>query len=329
MTAVSVSLSGPRSVHLHRLRTVAKAVAGRLLTILIASFVVFMALSAAPGNPVRLVLGPKASPAARAQLEHRLGLDQPILERYWNWLTGVLHGDFGISLVYKTAVGPLIGARLGTTLLLVAYAAVLILIAGLGIGVLGGAFRRAGAPVAGLTGFLLGVPSFVAAQLLILFFALDLGWFPAQGAGSGFSDQLYHLTLPAISLAIAFSAWVAQVTMTSVREERIHEHVDTARGRGMAAPLVFRRHVLRNAAVPMITVSGLTVASLFAGAVVAERAFNIGGLGSLMLEAVSGKDYNIVLAVTLILITVFVIATSVIDIVQYLLDPRLSKGGGR
>jgi peptide/nickel transport system permease protein len=155
--------------------------------------------------------------------------------------------------------------------------------------------------------------------------ALRWGWFPVQGAGSGFADRIYHLTLPAISLMLGFSAWVTQVTMAAIREERAREHVSTAIGRGVAPLRVFRRHVLRNAAIPMVTVSGLTVAGLFAGAVVVEQAFNLAGIGSLLVAAVSAKDYNIVLAVSVILVAVFIVVTSLIDVVQLALDPRLDE----
>jgi peptide/nickel transport system permease protein len=295
----------------------------RVATIVVASFLIFMAISAAPGNPVDVLLGANATPAQRAAARHELGLDKPVLERYGNWLAGAVHGDFGESVVYKRSIGPLISARIETTLLLVAYAAVLILGLGLGLGIVGGAFRRAGPAVAALSGFLMGVPIFVAAQVLVAVAALRWGLFPAQGAGSGLGDRLYHLTLPAVALALSFSAWVTQVTMATVREERAREHVITARGRGVAPVTVFRRHVLRNAAIPMVTVSGLTVAGLVAGAVVAEQAFNLAGIGSLLVASVSAKDYNVVVAVSVILVAVFVVVTSVIDILQRRLDPRL------
>jgi peptide/nickel transport system permease protein len=300
-------------------------VATRVATLVVASFLIFVAISAAPGDPVRLIVGDKASPAAVEAVRHTLGLDKPVLQRYGDWLAGAVHGDFGQSIVYKTDVGPLISARIETTLLLVAYAAVLIVLVGCALGIIGGAFRRASPVVAGVSGVLLGFPAFVAAQLLVALLALRWGWFPVQGAGEGFADRLYHLTLPAISLTLGFSAWVTQVTMAAVREERAREHVTTARGRGVAPARVFRRHVLRNAAIPMITVSGLTVAGLFAGAVVVEQAFNLAGIGSLLVAAVAAKDYNIVLAVSVILVAVFIVATSLIDILHVALDPRLKS----
>lgn len=290
---------------------------------MVASFLIFLAIAAAPGDPVALILGAKSTPAQRAEVRHDLGLDKPVLERYAAWLGGAVHGDFGRSIVYKRSVGPLIAARIQTTVLLVGYAAVLIVVLGLGLGIVGGAFRRAGPAVAAISGVLLGVPVFVAAQVLVAVAALRWGVFPAQGAGEGLGDRLYHLTLPAIALALSFSAWVAQVTMAAVREERVRDHVTTARGRGVPPGRVFRRHVLRNAAIPMVTVSGLTIAGLVAGVVVAEQAFNLAGVGSLLIGAVSAKDYNVVLAVSVILVVIFVLVTSTIDILHRVLDPRV------
>jgi peptide/nickel transport system permease protein len=301
-------------------------VLSRILTVLIASFLIFAGLSAAPGDPVRAILGAHAGPTAVAHERAVLGLNHPLVVRYWDWLTSAVQGNFGTSLVYKTTVASLVSPRIGTTLLLVAYALVIILVVGVSLGIIGAAFRSLGTPVAGLTGFLAAIPAFVAAQVLVIIFALDLGWFPVSGDGSGFFDQVHHLTLPAIALALGWSAWVAQVTRASIRDVSGLEHVDTARGRGISHVHVFRRHILRNAAVPILTVSGLTLAGLFAGAVVVEDAFALNGLGSLLISAVSAKDYSVVLAVGVIFVVIFVVVTSLIDIFHVVLDPRIRQG---
>lgn len=310
---------------LRRSRVLVARTASRLATIVAASFLIFAGLSAAPGDPVRAILGPHPSVQAVAHERHVLGLDRPLLVRYWDWLSGAVHGDFGTSLVYKTSVGSLISPRIGTTLLLVGYSLVIILMIGLTLGILGGTFRRLGAPVAAATGVLVAIPAFVAAQFLVIIFALHLNWFPVSGNGAGFLDQLHHLTLPAVALALAWAAWVAQVTRASIHETTEREHVDTARGRGIAPTRVFRRHVLRNAAVPIITVSGLTLAGLFAGAVVVENAFALNGIGTLLVNAVSAKDYSVVLAVSVIFVAIFVVVTSLIDVVHVVLDPRIRR----
>jgi len=310
-------------------RSAAVAIGARLLTILVASLLIFVALNAAPGDPVRAVLGAHASQAAVLHERHLLGLDHPLIVRYWDWLGNAVHGNFGTSLVYKTSVGSLLSPRVGTTLFLVFYSLLLTLIGGLTIGVLGGAIPRLSSPTAVLTGVFLAIPAFVAAQILVVIFALHLGWFPVSGNGVGFAGQLRHLTLPAISLAVGWSAWVAQVTRAAIRETAALEHVDTARGRGIATTRLFRRHVLRNASIPIITVSGLTLAALFAGAVVVENAFSLNGLGSLLVSSVSAKDYSVVLAVSVLFVAIFVVVTSVIDGLHVLLDPRIRHGSAR
>jgi peptide/nickel transport system permease protein len=161
-------------------------------------------------------------------------------------------------------------------------------------------------------------------MILIQVFALDLGWFPTTGSGSGgVGQRVWHLTLPAIALALSWSAYVGQITRASVRQQERLEHVDTARGRGLPPLMVFRRHILRNASVPIVTISGLTVAGLIAGSIVVETAFNLGGMGSLLVQSVSAKDSNVVLAVSLILVAAFVVANTVADVAQLALDPRV------
>jgi peptide/nickel transport system permease protein len=225
-------------------------------------------------------------------------------------------------------VETIIAARATATIFLMVYAAIIILVVGIGLGLIGGGVRQARPAVAGLTAFGVAVPTFVAAMVLVAIFALKLDWFPTIGAGTGFTDRLRHLTLPAVALSIGASAYVAQITSAAIREEGGREHVETARGRGLPPFRVFRRHVVRNAAIPVVTVAALTIAGLIAGAVVVEVAFGIGGLGSLLVESVSGKDLPVVEAVSLLLIVVFVVATAFIDALQWLLDPRLRARGG-
>ena len=169
----------------------------------------------------------------------------------------------------------------------------------------------------------IAVPAFVAAVLLVLVFSLRLGWFPAVGEGSGFADQLHHLTLPAIALSIGSIAYIAQITRSALVEEQSREHVETARGRGLSRQQVFRRHVLHNAALPIITIAGLIVAGLIAGAVIVESAFGINGVGSLLVSSVQGKDYNVVLAISLVIVLIFVLVTTALDALQFVLDPRV------
>jgi peptide/nickel transport system permease protein len=286
--------------------------AGALATLLVASFAIQAALSLSPGDPAAQV----------AAVRHELRLDESLLPRYAHWLGDAVQGRFGRSIVFREQVGPLITNRLATTGFLVAFAALLILVVGVGLGLLGGGVRGAAPAVAGVSGLAVAVPAFVAAQLLIAGFALGLGWFPTTGAGEGLGGRISHLTLPAVALALGWCGYVAQITRAAVREEAGREHVDTALGRGLPALTVFRRHVVRNAALPIVTIAGIASAGLIAGAAVVESAFGISGVGSLLVKAVAAKDYNVVLAVSVLIVLVFIVVTGVIDVLQRALDPR-------
>ena len=173
---------------------------------------------------------------------------------------------------------------------------------------------------------LAALPAFVAATLLMSTFSVRLGWFPAFGNGEGLFDRIRHLTLPAIALAGASMALVARVTRTSVRGEVDREHVQTAVSRGLPRGTIIRRHVLRNAAIPITTVAGITIASLIALAAVVERAFSLNGLGSYLVAAAASKDFAVVQGISLVLVTVFVVLNTIVDLLYALLDPRVKLG---
>lgn len=300
-----------------------------LLTVGFASLLIFGALTLAPGDPATKLVGAHATEEQIQSARQHLGLEKPMIQRYGVWVDHALHGDFGLSTTYRTDVSSLVSARLPTTLFLVTYAGALVVLLGIGLGILGSASRTAAPFVTAFTGLGIAIPSYVAAAGMVALLAVDLGWFPVLGAGEGFTGRLWHLTLPAVSLAIGWSAYVTQITRASLREELSREHVQTARGRGLKAGTVFRRHVLRNAAVPIITASGLTVAGLMAGAVVVEEAFGIDGIASFLVTSVQNKDYNVVEAISILLVLIFVVVTTALDAVHTLLDPRVRDSRAR
>jgi peptide/nickel transport system permease protein len=310
------------------LRFVGRRVAMLVLTLLAASFAIYASLSIAPGNPLSVLSGGRTlPPEAMATLRARYHLDEPLPVQYWHWLTSALHGDLGTSIALRESVNTLIGERAGVTFELVLYASVLILVLGIGSGIVAGLRRGAidMSVIAGTTVFA-AIPSFVAAIVLISVFAVKLGWFPALGAGTGVLDRLWHLTLPAIALALSALAIVARVTRVSVREELGREHVQTATSRGLPRHLVVRRHVLRNAAIPITTVTGITIASLIALSAVVERAFSLNGLGSALVSAAASKDFAVVQGISLVLVAAFVITNTIVDFLYALLDPRVALG---
>ena len=310
------------------LRFILTRVAALVVTLLVASFLIFAALYLAPGDPATLLAGGRATPALLEQIRVQNHLNDPVWARYWDWLSGAVRGDLGESFIYRQSVTSLLAPRAGTTIFLVVYAAIIILGVGITLGLSSALRRRLGAVVTVGTAIGMATPAFVAAILLITVFAVNLGWFPVFGSGEGFVDRLWHLTLPAIALAFAWVAYVAQITKAAVREELTREHVETARSRGIPGLLIVRRHVLRNAMIPITTVAGLTVAGLIAGAVVVEQAFGLNGLGSFLVQAAGQKDFAVVQAIALLLVATFVIANALVDLVNGLLDPRLRLAGG-
>ncbi|MDL9981538.1 ABC transporter permease [Microbacterium candidum] len=301
---------------------------GLLLVLLVTSFLVFGLLYLAPGSPLAFILGPRGgSPAQIAAAIAHYHLNDPFIVRYVTWLGDVLHGNFGFSIVYRQPVADLIASRAGTTTALVAYAAIIIAIVGILAGLIA-ALRGGWADqvISSLAAIGLSTPVFVIGVALISLFAVTLGWFPTFGVGTGGLDTLWHLTLPAIALSVASGAYLARITRTAVNEESGKEHVQTATVRGLSSGLIVRRHVLRNALIPIVTVLGLTIATLIAGAVVVENVFALDGIGSLLVKAILQRDFAVVQACVLVLVVAFVVINAIVDVLYTFIDPRISLG---
>ncbi|MBC9928475.1 MULTISPECIES: ABC transporter permease [unclassified Leucobacter] len=309
---------------------VLKRIAALALVLLISSFIVFSGMYLAPGSPEQfLVQGRTVSPEVLAAIRAQYGLDDPFLLRYWNWLLDALQGDLGRSLVSQQDVTALVASRLPTTLFLATYAALLIAIIGVGLGVLSatrsGIFEKLVVFGSNL-GF--AVPTFFAALVLMALFGANLGWFPVSGSGEGFVDRIWHLTLPAIALALPGIAIVARITRTAVREEQGSEHVVMAIARGVPKQIVLWRHTIRNSMLPVTTVLGTNIAGLLAAAFVIEYAFTLDGIGSLLVNSVQKKDFAVVQAIALIMVLAFGLINLIVDLLYAVIDPRvrLNKG---
>ncbi|GGY45445.1 peptide ABC transporter permease [Streptomyces omiyaensis] len=310
------------------LRFAARRVAEMAATLLAASFVVFGALYLAPGNPAGFLLaGRSASPDALAAINAQYHLDEPFAVRYLSWLGDVVQGDFGRSLTYRTDVSRLLADRLPTTLLLIGMALVVVVVVGLLLGRLS-AVRGGATDTAVLVGtaFAVGTPSFVAAVLLQGVFAVQLGWFPSSGAGDGLLDEVRHLTLPAIALALYLIGMLARVTRSAMLEALDSEHVTVARSRGVPERQVIRRHVFRNSLGTVLTTGGLIVSTLLVCTVLVETAFSIGGVGQLLELSTSTKDFPTVQAISLIIVALFMSVNLVVDLLLPLVDPRIALG---
>ncbi|MER8045431.1 ABC transporter permease [Streptomyces sp. NPDC094032] len=304
--------------------------AGLLGVLLVTSFVVFASVHLAPGDPVSFLLhGRPATPETVAALRAEYHLDDPLAVQYLKWLGGALHGDFGRSAQYHQDVSALLGSRLTGTVLLVGYSAVLVAVGGVAAGVL--AALRPGfldRLVLIATGIATATPSFVSAIGLVSLFSVQLGWFPGPGGTpEGLGERLYYLTLPAFALATTFAGLLARVTRSAMLDELGRDHVDVSRARGVAGRTVVRRHVLRNSLGPVVTVGGTMLAGLLVTTSVVETAFDVPGIGSLLVQSVSAKDFAVVQAVTLLSVAAFVLVNLVVDLCAPLIDPRLTLHG--
>jgi len=300
-------------------------------SLLVASFVIFAALYLAPGSPIAALSGGRPLPPGSVQiLEQRYHLNEPFLAQYWYWLDNALHGNLGISITLRENVSTLIASRIWTTAGLVLYASVIIVVLGIGLGVVSG-LRPGALDTSALvvTAVSAAIPAFVAAIVLIMLFAVKLGWFPALGNGTGFASNVRHFTLPAVALATVSLGIVARVTRASVRQEGDREYVQTAVSRGLPARAVIQRHIVRNAAIPITTITGITIASLIAVSAVVEVAFSLNGLGSYLVQAAQTKDLAVVQGISLVLVTAFVVVNLLVDVLCAMLDPRVTLGSDR
>ncbi|TDP89134.1 peptide/nickel transport system permease protein [Leucobacter luti] len=306
-----------------------RKLAGMLVTLVIASFIIFAAMYAAPGDPVTFLIGnpENMTPERIASVRAQYHLDQPLLAQYWHWASGVLTGNFGESFKYHQPVADIMAARVPTTLSLVAYASVLLTVLGIGLGVLAAVRRRTAVDSLVVSGTTLAasIPSFVLGIALVALFSVQLRWFPVAGIGGpGFGERLFHLTLPALTLAITALAIVSRVTRQTMIEQFTSEHVEAARATGLRERFIVRDHVLRNAWGPIITMVALVIASMIAGTVAVETVFGLSGVGSLLVDAINTHDFPVVQAVLLFMVVAYMVVTTVVDLLLPVLDPRIS-----
>jgi ABC-type dipeptide/oligopeptide/nickel transport system permease component len=286
----------------------------------------FVLIRLVPGDPASQILGNRYTPEAAQEIRESLGLNRSILAQYVMFVRSAATGSFGESYQYHRPVGELLAARVGPSLLLVVLTAVLCAAISIPLGLLA-AVRRGGlvdqvTRVFFTVGYAL--PAFLVGVVLILVFGLELDLLPIGGYGTGLGDHLYHLVLPAVTLAVPFSTVLVRSLRASTINVLGSDFVTIARLKGISGGTVMARHVLRNAIAPVAVVFGVNLAFLVGGTVVVENVFSIPGLGSLLVGAVSTRDYPVVQAVALVL-AVFVLAVNVLtDVVHRVLDPRLA-----
>jgi peptide/nickel transport system permease protein len=303
--------------------------ASLVLSLIAASIVIFLVLEVVPGDPAQFMLGLNATPEATAELRTALGLDGPLLERYFTWVLGLLHGDFGISYTYKVPVSGLIADRIWISLPLAIYALALSTLIAFPVGILA-AVRRNSATDVGIMGATqvgLAVPNFWFAMLLVLLFSITLRWFSAGGF-PGWQDPLLALkalTLPAVALALPQASILARVMRSSLLDTLGEDYIRSARAKGLSRGQTLWRHALRNALIPVLTIIGLQFSFLLAGAIIIENVFFLPGLGRLVFQGITSRDLIVVKSVVMLLVFAVILVTFLVDITYALVDPRLRR----
>lgn len=310
------------------LRLIALRVATVLPVILVVATIVFLLLRLSPGDPAQVLAGENATPEALANIRADLGLDRSLPVQYLAWLGEMAQGNFGTSVLSRMPVLDLIRDRLEPTLMLALSAILITVLFAVPLGAIA-AWRHntwIDRAVMALSVIGFSVPAFVIGYVLILLLAVKSDIFPVQGYVSPFQDPLAaarHLALPSITLALVFMALIARVTRSSVLEVLGEDFVRTARAKGNNGARVLWRHALPNAAVPIITVTGLGLALLISGVVVTESVFNIPGVGRLTIDAILARDYPVVQGLMLFFASIFIGVNLLIDIAYVIVDPRI------
>jgi len=301
-----------------------------LATLLVASLIVFLVIEVVPGDPASYMLGMNAQPDTVAALRSELGLDKSGPARYLEWITGLVQGDFGQSYTYRTPVADMVADRLWISLPLALYALFLSTVLAFPAGIWAASHRGglADTTVMGLTQLGIAVPNFWFALLLVMFFAVNLGWFSAGGfAGweTGLLAGLKSLTLPAISLALPQAAILTRVMRSSLLDVLGEDFMRTARAKGLSERQALLRHALRNAMIPVLTIMGLQFSFLIAGAIIIENVFFLPGLGRLIFQSIAQRDLIVVESVVMLLVFAVVMVTFLIDLAYAWVDPRLRQ----
>ncbi len=292
------------------------------------SLITFILLQLTPGDPARLMLGPKASADAIAAVRERYGLDQPVFVQYLYYIANVLRGDLGQSLSFRSPIGPIIWARIGPSLYVLIYGLLLSVIFTLVLGI--AAARNRGHALDQFVRLLcvagVGIPSYFIGLLLILTFALKFKWFPVSGYADSFLGNVHHLFLPALTIGIAVTPILTRNFRATLIQQMSSGYAIAALSKGVPEPEVFRRHIFWNSLLPTVSLFGVVASFLIGGTVIIENVFNIPGLGLLLVRGVLNRDYFVVQGTTLVLALAIVISNVLIDIVIAALDPRIKNG---
>jgi peptide/nickel transport system permease protein len=309
---------------------------GRLLAMIPVLFgvtlAVFGLIRLTPGDPAAAILGTQANPVQLAALRHAMGLDLPAPLQYLHWLEGLLHGDMGVSYRNHIPVTHLLADAMPVTLELTVVSLAVAAVIGIPSGIIAAARRYTGTDytVSAAALFGISIPGFWLGLLLILLFALELGWLPASGftpLTDGLWANLKCMILPGFSVGVFSAGVLSRFVRAAMMESLEEDYVRTARAKGLGERIVTYRHALKNALIPTVTVLGLQVAFLLGGVVIIEQVFALPGIGQLSLNAIETRDYPIIQGATLVIGVAFVVINFLVDVAYTAIDPRIRYGG--
>jgi peptide/nickel transport system permease protein len=285
----------------------------------------FVLIHAVPGDPIRIMLGGKATQEHIDEVEHRLGIDRPLPEQYLRFVGGLPQGDLGTSIILRRPVSAVVGERIGPSVLLLAYGTAIALALALPLGI-ASALRRnrlADHLIRLLTLVAFAMPAFWLGLILIRNLALDLGWFPVSGYGQGLIDHIHHLTLPAITIGVFLAAMLIRSLRSSLLEVFSAEYIEAARARGLSETRIVLKHALRNSLIATITVLAVNLGWLISSAVVIEKVFDVPGLGQLLVDSIYTRDFPTIQGLTLVFGLIVIAINLFADLSYALVDPRV------
>ncbi|EGK8383992.1 glutathione ABC transporter permease GsiC [Salmonella enterica] len=302
------------------LNYVLKRLLGLIPTLLIVAVLVFLFVHLLPGDPARLIAGPEADAQVIALVRQQLGLDQPLHVQFWHYITHVLQGDFGTSMVSRRPVSEEIASRFLPTLWLTITSMIWAVLFGMAIGIAAAVWRNRWPDRVGMTLAVTGIsfPAFALGMLLMQIFSMDLGWLPTVGA-----DSWQHYILPSLTLGAAVASVMARFTRSSFVDVLSEDYMRTARAKGVSETWVVLKHGLRNAMIPVVTMMGLQFGFLLGGSIVVEKVFNWPGLGRLLVDSVDMRDYPVIQAEVLLFSLEFILINLVVDVLYAAINPAI------
>lgn len=302
------------------LNYVLKRLLGLIPTLLIVAVLVFLFVHLLPGDPARLIAGPEADEQVIALVRQQLGLDQPLHVQFWHYITHVLQGDFGTSMVSRRPVSEEIASRFLPTLWLTITSMIWAVLFGMVIGIAAAVWRNRWPDRLGMTLAVTGIsfPAFALGMLLMQIFSVDLGWLPTVGA-----DSWQHYILPSLTLGAAVASVMARFTRSSFVDVLSEDYMRTARAKGVSETWVVLKHGLRNAMIPVVTMMGLQFGFLLGGSIVVEKVFNWPGLGRLLVDSVDMRDYPVIQAEVLLFSLEFILINLVVDVLYAAINPAI------